>query len=48
MDEVTAQIVIEEICARDATKIIITHDTRLLDKADSIYEMKEHKLLKIK
>lgn len=48
LDEVTAQIVIEEICARDATKIIITHDTRLLDKADSIYEMKEHKLLKIK
>lgn len=48
LDGQTAQIVIDEIINRNATKIIITHDTRLLDKVDRIFKISEHKLVEVK
>lgn len=48
LDESTAQIVIDEIISRKATKIIITHDTRLLDRVDRIYKISGHKLVEVK
>lgn len=44
LDKETARVVIEAIFSVPATKIIVTHDERILEKVDAVYQLKGGKL----
>ncbi|MFS8578766.1 MAG: hypothetical protein LOD88_01910, partial [Novibacillus thermophilus] len=44
LDKETARVVIEASFSVPATKIIVTHDERILEKVDAVYQLNGGKL----
>lgn len=46
LDDETAVMIIDQIFSLPSTKLIITHDERLLRRIDHVYLLKNHRLVR--